>query len=187
VVAPVDAKPVARDAATVKKDAAGVIEDAVVAMPIDAAPAVVDAPVVAETGTIVISNDTWCDVSIDGTLHGRLASVTARIVAKLSPGLHTIACAQPGINPGWSREVTVEAGKSVAVKGSLLLVVEVTIAIAGEKVLIDGVHYPRGAKVKLKPGRRRGTVLPSGVGGFFDIPRVACRLHEVGAVLACDP
>jgi hypothetical protein len=83
--------------------------------------------------------------------------------------------------------VTVEAGKSAALRGSLLAQVEVTIAIAGDKVVIDGVHYPRGAKAKLKPGRMRGTVLPSGVGGFFDIPRVPCRLHEVGTGLVCDP
>jgi hypothetical protein len=187
-IALADAREV-RDAVTRKLDAA-IVEDAAMAVAIDAAVAPVDAaPVVAETGTLIISNDTWCDVTVDGIVRGRLANASAKIVVKLPAGSHSVICEQPGINR-WAKDIPIEAGKTVAYGGNLLASVEVTIAIAADRVLIEGTYYPRGAKIKLKPGRKRGVVFhgdQGGVGGFFDIPRVACRLHEVAGGLVCDP
>jgi serine/threonine-protein kinase len=201
VVAPADARPIAvRDAAIARTLDAGV-RDAAIAMSadatvIDAAPLAGDAappgdaaPAVVADATLVIKNDTWCDIAVDGTAHGRLTGAAARIVVKVTPGPHTITCVQPGLL-SWTYTVTVEAGKTVAYTGNLLAAVDVTIAIAGDRVQIDGTSYPRGARIKLKPGRRQGQVFrgdQAGIGGFFDVPRVACRLREVGTGLACDP
>jgi len=172
-----DAAPVAKvDAAalTVPPDAAAI------APPIDAEP---------PNGTLVITNDTWCDVAIDGVPRGRL-NPGAKLTIDVPRGHHVVSCAQPGINPGWRRELDLAGGATQPIAGTLLSTVDVAIAIAGDRVKIDDRFYPRGGIAKLKPGRHRGVVFhgdQSGIGAFFDVPRVGCRLHEQGQSMVCDP
>ncbi len=157
---------------------ASVVPDALT-VPIDSPP---DAPA-ADEATLVISNDTWCDISVDGTPKGRLQP-GGKIIAHVPGGHHTVHCEQPGINAGWTRGFDVDAGKSLAVVGTLLTTVDVTITV--DRLQIDNVSYPRGAVAKLKPGRHRA-VVQGGAAGFFDVPRVACQLHEAGGTIVCDP
>ena len=163
------------------------------AQPIDAAPPIDVAPPIdaaVADGTLIVLNDTWCEVSIDGVVQpGKLTAV--RKSMRVPAGHHVVTCAQPGINPGWSREVDVVDGKAIAVQGTMLVPVAVTIAITGDSVQIDGSHYPRGTVAKLKPGRYRAVVMhgdSGGAAGWLSIPRVAsCRLHEQGNDIVCDP
>ena len=186
-----DATPVApkRDAAvaTVARDAPAVAVaiDAAPEPPVDATPAVTPVDAAADSGSITVMNDTWCEVTVDGVAQGR--TVGSRKTLRLPVGRHTIGCAQPGINTGWQRDVDVIAGKVTPVVGALLAEVEVTMAITGNAVQINGTHYPRGMVAKLKPGRYRA-VIEGGAAGWLTIPSTsACRLHEVGNGLVCDP
>ncbi|HEU0036066.1 MAG TPA: serine/threonine-protein kinase, partial [Kofleriaceae bacterium] len=165
---------------------------AIDAPPIDAAPSLfapdasvaIDAAATVGDGTLIVQNDTWCEVSVDGLPQGRM---TKRKVLRLPEGHHTISCAQPGINPGWTREVDVVAAKTFAVSGTMLQTVAVTVAIRGTEVQINETHYPRGSVIQLRPGRYRA-VVKDGAGGWLDIPNVGrCTLHEAGAGLVCDP
>jgi serine/threonine-protein kinase len=171
-------------ASTVRKDAA--VDAAPASMPIDAA---IDAPAPdaapAGDGMLVVINDTWCEVSVDGTSHGRLAGKKKTV--RVPVGHHVVKCEQPAANIRWTKEVDVVAGGQSAVEGSLLAEVTVTIAIAGASIQIDSRHYPRGAVIKLKPNRYR-VVVKDGAGGWVSIPQVAsCRLHEQGREIVCDP
>jgi hypothetical protein len=189
---PRDAALAKRDAATLEQPDAGV---AVAVTPPDAATIFTVPPDAAAAPTgeakITITNDTWCDVSIDGVSRGRVALANAKLIVTLPAGHHVITCEQPGLNAKWTREVDIEDGKPFQVRGTLLSSTDVTIAITtGDRVQLDGTYYPRGSVVKVKPGRYRGLVFQGtqgGVGGFVDIPRLPCRLHEVGQGLVCDP
>ncbi|HEY5934099.1 MAG TPA: serine/threonine-protein kinase, partial [Kofleriaceae bacterium] len=189
---PVDAEPdplpVDARRTTVRIDAA--VIDAAVAIAIDAAPPPPDAAADLAPGQIVVSNDTWCEVTLDGiAVQPRLQR---KKVLKASPGKHTVTCTQPGIvGATWSREVVVESGRTVQAMGSMLAAVEVTIAVSGTKVQIEGTHYPTGTVAKLKPGRYRAVVYhgdKTGAAGWLDIPRVgSCRLRDLGSQVVCDP
>ncbi|MEO8706523.1 MAG: serine/threonine-protein kinase, partial [Kofleriaceae bacterium] len=189
---PIDATPSRlKDAGItrVQVDARTTVADALT-VPADAAPPPIDAAasVSTEEGQLIVMNDTWCEISVDGISQGRLVK---RKLVKLAVGHHVIKCAQPGINAGWTREVDIEAGKPHAIEGTLLATVEVTIAITGDTVQVDARHYTRGKVVKMKPGRYRAVVINSngetGAAGWLDIGRQPCRLHEQGNGLVCDP
>ena len=165
--------------------------DAAIAIAIDAPlPAIDGAVSEAEPGQIIVSNDTWCELTLDGVaVTGRLQR---RKILKAAPGRHTVTCTQPGIvGATWTREVEVVSGKSAPVLGSMLEPVEVQIAVSGTKVQIEKIHYPVGFVAKLKPGRYRAVVFHGetpGASGWLDIPRVpSCRLRDLGSQVVCDP
>ncbi|MGE0546015.1 MAG: serine/threonine-protein kinase [Kofleriaceae bacterium] len=143
---------------------------------IDAAPpadaAVVlaaDAALPPEPGAIIIANDTWCDVEIDGVAKGRKS---ARPIA-VAPGRHTVRCEQKGIQ-GWTQVVEVAPGETKTVTGSLLETVEVTIATSGDAI-IDGVRYQRGQVAKLKRGSHE--VISGGTRKYSVFSR-SCALRD---------
>jgi serine/threonine-protein kinase len=181
-----------RDAGSARRavDAARAIDALVATVPVDAAPEPVvqlDAAALGE-GKLLVVNDTWCEVSVDGVLQGRLNA--QKKLLTLPAGTHVITCAQPGINPGWSRTIEIQPGKVAQVQGTMLATVDVKIQITGDTIQIAGTHYPSGATAKLKPGRYRAVVMhggKGGVAGWLDIPRVSCLLHEQGSRLVCDP
>ncbi len=200
--APMDAGGLLADASvdaggrTVRRDAGPNANDANISgvadasVAIDAALPPADAPAVIEDGTLMIVNDTWCDITLDGAAAGRLTS--KRKVMRVAPGHHVVTCSQPGLATAtWTREAEVVSGRSFTVTGTMLFAVDVTIAITGDTVQIDAAHYPRGAVAKLKPGRYRAVVMhgnDAGAGGWLSIPRVAsCRLHDQGKDIVCDP
>ncbi|MDQ3370660.1 MAG: hypothetical protein M3680_35025, partial [Myxococcota bacterium] len=159
---------------------------AVPAVALDAAivPAVVPpdaAPQLADS-RLVIVNDTWCEVTIDGVARGKIVQRKELVV---TAGRHAVICEQPNIaGHRWVREVEVAPGASLTVQGSMLALVDVTIAIGD--VTIDGIGYSRGVRARLKPGRYQASV--GGRSGWLDIPRVArCQVREDAGRLVCDP
>lgn len=139
--------------------------------PVDAA---VQAGDVAAFGAILVRNDTWCDVSIDGRAPSRNSNKPIRVAV----GHHLVTCAQPGLGKQWTREVDVAAGGVVTVAGSLLGTVTVTLGIDAS---IDGVAHRRGASIQLKANRYE--VVAGDQKAFLDI-RVSCTLRTTPE-LAC--
>jgi serine/threonine-protein kinase len=116
-------------------DAAVVVDASLLAPPVDAAPAM---------GAIVVVNDTWCDVSIDG---GAAVRNTRQRFA-VAAGHHQVVCAQSA-DRRWSREVDVKPGATETVQGQLLREVAVTLAI---DAAVDGVPHRKGEVVRVKAG-----------------------------------
>ncbi len=104
-----------------------------------------DAAVLA-TGEIVVRNDTWCDVVIDGVPRGRASARPIRVDA----GTHTVVCQQPGTENTWTKTIDVAAGKTAIASGSMLGTFPVTLEV---DATIDGRPYARGTMVNLKRGR----------------------------------
>ncbi len=152
---PIDAPtnvPRGRDAGTVRKpidaaEVAAVIADAAAQVPIDAAIAI-DAALA--DGTLIVENDLWCEISIDGISRGNKRNEPLVVEA----GHHTVVCEQP--NGRWSKQVDVAAGKTVRLKGEMLPTFQVTIALGhASTILIDGVSHPNRGSVPLKAGRHQ--------------------------------
>jgi len=162
-----------RDAGVLPRDAA----PAVPAITLDAAPVDAAVPDAAPArGVIVIKNDTWCEVTIDGAPAGRTSGV-APLRVPVEAGPHGVGGAQPG-RDSWTRAVEVAAGATVTAAGTLIETVEVTIATPRE-VTIDGTAYRAGQVVRLKRGRYR--VESGGVSTHTSFA-ASCRLQ---ADLAC--
>ncbi|MBA3394617.1 MAG: hypothetical protein H0T89_18370, partial [Deltaproteobacteria bacterium] len=158
-------------------DAVPMLSSPADAAPADSAP--VDAAVA--TATLVVTNDTWCDVTIDGVARGKI-NPTRSFTVPVGP--HVVVCEQPNI-PGhrWSREVEVVAGKLATATGDMLAPVEVTIEV--DDITIGDTRYSRGRMARLKPGR-----YPVQVGGrsagYLEIGRVArCRVRAEAGKVFC--
>jgi tRNA A-37 threonylcarbamoyl transferase component Bud32 len=132
---------VARDAMVVPIDAALVDDD----LPHDAAviPADADAP-----GTIVVTSDVWCDVTVDRVAAGRKNPGPA-LTIHVAAGHHVVTCAQSGTGRSWTREVDVPPGGSAPADGTLLADVTITSEIDAK---LDGAPLGPGAHVVVKPG-----------------------------------
>ena len=159
VVAPADAAP-GRDAGLVRPDAGGARADAGVrkdagtgvalaaeaGMPIDVAPPI-DAAAAA-MGAIIVKNDTWCEIEIDGEPKGRISAKPIQVPA----GSHKVVCTQgSGTDKMWTKQVEVGAGETETVSGSLLPAIDVRVAT---DVTIEGTTYRAGTVARLK-GRVR--------------------------------
>ena len=134
--------------------------DAAVARPVDAA-------VAPAQGFIVVDNDTWCEVSIDGTSRGRASKRPLRVAA----GTHTVTCEQPGTGNRWTRTVEVGAGATVVAEGTMLAAIAVTL---GVDATIDGVTHRRGSVVQLRRGRH--DLVIDGIRTYVSIAR-ACTVR----------
>ncbi|MDB4960926.1 MAG: serine/threonine protein kinase [Myxococcales bacterium] len=122
---------------------------AVVAPPTDAAlDSSLDASLgpVTATGAILVRNDTFCDVSIDGESKGLMYPATARPI-RVPAGPHTVVCSQASNHKSWTQQVEVTAGETKVVTGSLLPAFDVAFAT---DVLVGGVLYKAGTATKLK-------------------------------------
>ena len=138
------------------------VDAAVVAVVVDAAPA---------PGAILVKNDTWCNIEIDGVARGRNADRPFPV----DPGPRTVTCTQGiGSNRSWTERVTVAPGATTTVRGSLLGTFDVTIATAGEAI-VDGVAYRPGAVVRLKRGSVH--VTSGGVGKHLPLTGT-CELRD---------
>jgi serine/threonine-protein kinase len=175
---PVDAgvRPDARGARAL--DAAQAVPLALdAAIAIDASPPPIDAAP-KEPAQVIVTNDAWCNVTIDGIDHGRAGPTPIR----LDPGHHTIICEQPGVSGNrWMREIDLAAGQSMPVQGKMLeKKVDVTFGVDGT---IDGIAYKRGQVAHIGAGRRK--VVAGGAEKWVDL-RVACTI-AVNPTLDCYP
>jgi predicted Ser/Thr protein kinase len=166
----------APDAAPIVPPPAAVDARAAAPLPVDAAPA---------PGAIVVAMDAWCDVFVDGAAHGR--ADRARPIT-VSPGRHAVRCTQgPGLSE-WAGAVTVAAGQTETVRGSLRRLVAVTIAVGGDGVTIDTTRYASGRTIQLASGRYRVELHRAGGPGqvsYVDIPRVASCTLKTSPSLDC--
>ncbi|MDX2088330.1 MAG: serine/threonine-protein kinase [Kofleriaceae bacterium] len=137
------------DAGTARRDAdvavaVVAIDAAEVVVPIDAAPAP------AAPGAILVRNDVYCDVTIDGVAMGRVTPASAKPFP-VEAGAHTVTCGQLGLD-AWTKQVQVRPGETSTVTGSLLQTFDVSLAVG---VTIDGVPHAAGGVLKLKKNRYR--------------------------------
>jgi len=181
-----DAAPL-RDAAPVRlKDAATTVTvatlDAVVPLP-DAFVATVPpdaAPVVeAKPTAIIVTNDLWCNVEIDGRAYNRFTNKPI----KVEPGPHTVVCHQGPGGKSWTKTVEAPAGVTTTVAGRMIEILDITIALEeGSEAIINGVHYKNGAVAKLK-AQRYEVVVPGVAKNYLTFTR-RCAIH-VKPDLAC--
>jgi eukaryotic-like serine/threonine-protein kinase len=133
----------------VARDAAPAIAMATpdAAPPPDAPPPDAAVQIAPQMGTIIVKNDTWCDVGID---HAQPVRNSKPFVVEA--GHHYLACAQPGTDRAWTREVDVAANTVVTVTGTMLAPVTITFEIAAT---LNGTAYASGATTTIKPGYAR--------------------------------
>jgi len=132
------------DAARPQRDASPLPPDGSVVVPIDAlAPRPDAAPA---KGTIVVKNDTWCDVSIDGIKTGKRNGQSISVDA----GSRLVGCEQTGVGLHWQKTVEVTAGKQSIVIGSMLNVFDIVVQV---DAVINGTSYRAGTTARLKAGR----------------------------------
>ena|GEM_PF-1504408 len=118
------------------------IDAAVIATPIDAAPAT--------KATLVITNNAWCSVSIDGATRGEFRPPKPlRIDVDVGP--HDVTCSQPTVDGfTWTKRVDAKPGDQ-SIRGEFDMTVELRLEV---DTSIDDVPHRAGDVVKVK----RGTV-----------------------------
>jgi len=123
---------------------------------------------------VIVRNDLWCNVWIDGTNRGSQRNELIEVTA----GHHVVRCVNPAGE--WTQEVELAPGTTRTLTGTLLREIEVTLAVDAE---IDGTRYPRGAVVKLKPGNvevrvggRKQFITFRGNCTLKDVPELGCYL-----------
>ena len=154
-------------------DGAGSAEPvAMVAVPVDAGAAespAVDAAAAApqEPGHLIVRNDLWCNIWVDGALLGDRRNKRLDV----GPGRHTVRCVNPVGE--WTREVEVAAGTTHTLTGPPLADITVTLDV---DATINGKRYARGAAVRLKPGNFEVT---TGDRKQFITFRESCTLRDM--------
>jgi eukaryotic-like serine/threonine-protein kinase len=179
--APRDDEPAPERGAGPRLDApvAAPVDAGIAAAPLDASPAndahEVDAasPLVAP-GYVIVRNDVWCNISIDGVDHGNRRGKRLEVM----PGRHVVRCVNP--DGEWQQEVDMTPGKVVTLVGTLLRDLEITLAV---DAVIDGKSYARGSVVKRKPGNIE--VIAGGKKRFITFRRT-CTLNDTPE-LDCYP
>jgi eukaryotic-like serine/threonine-protein kinase len=149
--------------AGVPQDAAPVAEPA----PASPEPPAIDAggapPV---PGHVIVHNDVWCNIWIDGNFHGNRRNEPIEV----GTGHHVVRCVNPVGE--WTQDAEVAPGTTRVVSGTLLKELQVTLDV---DATIDGKPYARGAVVQLKPGNIE--VVAGGKKQFITF-RASCRLKD---------
>ena len=151
------------DIGSAPADAATAIE--AVALPEPPADA---APAPSAPGHVVVRNDVWCNIWIDGALHGNRRNERIEVTA----GHHVVRCVNPAAGE-WVQATEVAPGATETLTGTLLRPLDVRLEV---DATIDGKPYPRGAVVKLKPGNIE--VVAGGKKQFITF-RESCTLRVV--------
>ena len=133
-----------------------------------------DAGVPPPPGHIIVHNDVWCDVWIDGAFHGHRRNEPVEV----SPGHHSVRCVNPAGE--WTQDAEIAPGQVRTISGKVLHELQVTLDI---DATIDGKRYPRGAVVQLRQGR---VEVSAGGQTQFITFRTSCRLKDAPE-LDCYP
>jgi hypothetical protein len=116
------------------------IDAAVIAPPIDAAPA---------KATLVVTNNVWCDVFVDGAKRGQFQPGRPLRI-DVDVGSREVTCSQSTTaGASWTKSVDAKPGEQ-AVKGVFDMTVEIKLDIA---TTVEGTPYPAGSIVKVKRGQ----------------------------------
>jgi len=99
-------------------------------------------------GTIVVTNDVWCDVTVDDRAPKRKDPGPALRIT-VPAGHHVVTCEQPGTGRAWKREVEVAAGGTTPASGALLADITVQSDI---DATLDGITLAPGKHVVVKAG-----------------------------------
>jgi eukaryotic-like serine/threonine-protein kinase len=118
----------------------------------------------------------WCKLSVDGKEHGRVPPASA---LSLLPGPHRVVCTQRPEGPlHFEKVITVEPGKAIDIRRSLLEPVELRVKLReGDEVRIAGQSYRNGTH-HIRPGSHKAQVLKDGA-------VTQERVVEVGAARPC--
>jgi hypothetical protein len=131
---------------------------------LDASPGASPAPPL--PGHLIVRNDVWCNLWIDGTLHGNRRNDPIEV----SAGHHVVRCVNPVGE--WTQTAEVAPGGTQVLTGTLLRELDVRLDV---EATIDGRHYARGTVVKLKPGNVE--VVAGGKKQFITF-RASCTLRD---------
>jgi serine/threonine-protein kinase len=157
-----------RDAAPADHSAvAPPIDAAIAAAPVDAAPSQDAGAAPLAPGHVIVRNDVWCNISIDGVDRGNRRGQRLEV----TPGHHIVRCVNP--DGEWQQEVDITPGKVVTLVGTLLRDVEIKLAV---DATIDGRSHARGSVVKRKSGNVE--VVVDGKKRFITFRR-SCTLTDV--------
>jgi serine/threonine-protein kinase len=116
----------------------------VAAPPLDAGIDAADpSPPVRPAGHVIVHNDVWCTIRIDGVDRGNHRNEPLEVAA----GHHTVRCVNPAGE--WTREVDVAPGAIETLSGTVLREIEVAIDI---DATLNGRPYPRGSVARLRAG-----------------------------------
>ncbi|HET7499816.1 MAG TPA: protein kinase [Kofleriaceae bacterium] len=137
--------PVQGDPVAGGRDLAALAPDAGLPAEVRPQPVELDAAVVpaVATGHIVVRNDVWCSVWIDGVDRGNHRYEPIEVPA----GHHVVRCVNPA--GSWTQETDVGPAATRVLTGTLLRELEIRLEV---DATINGKPYARGAVVRLKPG-----------------------------------
>ena len=122
---------------------------------------------IAAIGHVVVHNDVWCNVWIDGVFHGNKRNERIEVTA----GRHVVRCVNPVGE--WTQTAEVAAGATQTLSGTLLHPIDVRLEV---DATINGKSYARGTVVKLTPGNIE--VVASGKKQFITF-RASCTLRDL--------
>jgi hypothetical protein len=129
--------------------------------------------------TLIVDNDIWCDVTIDGIGHAR----DLRKPIQVRAGRHTVHCQQGQTDRKWEEMVVLAPGETRTVRHEMLGGLAVTIGV--DEAIIDGVPHRRGEVVQLKTGRH--DLARPGVEGKFMTITTSCTVLVRGPDFDCYP
>jgi eukaryotic-like serine/threonine-protein kinase len=140
-----------------------------------AAPIAVDAAVepVVTVGHVIVRNDLWCNIWIDGVDRGN----RRREPLEVSAGHHVVRCVNPAGE--WTQETDVAPGATQVLTGKPL---ELQVRLAVDAT-IDGKPYASGTTARLQPSNVE--VIAGGKRGFITF-RISCTLRDLPE-LGCYP
>ena len=141
--------------------------------PVDAPLAEAPRAPIPAPGRVIVRNDLWCTISIDGVDRGNSRNLPLEVAA----GHHTVRCVNPVGE--WTQQIDIAAGETRTVTGTLGALT-VTLEI---DATINGKSYARGERVKLKAGNFE--VVAGGRKQFLVI-RTSCTLRDLPD-LGCYP
>ena len=100
------------------------------------------------SGTLVVTNDVWCDVTVDDRAPKR-KDPGPPLRISVPAGHHVVTCEQPGTGRAWKREVDVAAGGTTPASGALLADIPIRSEIAAT---LDGIALAPGKRLVVKAG-----------------------------------
>ncbi|MFN0250542.1 MAG: protein kinase domain-containing protein [Kofleriaceae bacterium] len=115
------------------------IDAVVIAPPIDAAPA---------KATLVVTNNVWCDVFVDGAKRGQFQPGRPLRI-DVDVGSREVTCSQSTTaGNSWTKTIAAKPGEQAG-KGAFDMTVEIKLEVA---TTVEGTLYPAGSIVKVKRG-----------------------------------